>query len=140
MTNSSRRIFVLMPSLLTERTVPSPIFITARSSASRHFLRIDLTHSGGVKLMRQTLDRLPRRVPRFADLSDSSLRFYRQNGKSSSSIEQPIAILDDAVPSGTGNFSAWGVRPCRPVGPGFGWIAQGSDRMSICACQRSRGD
>ena len=87
--------------ILTEHTVPSPIFVAAMIGVEK-LLRIDLDATQGpMSLVRQVLDRLPERVPAFGKAigfvinysPDKAVRFDR-NG-------QPIAILDKAVRPGT---------------------------------------
>jgi hypothetical protein len=87
--------------ILTEHTVPSPIFVAAIIGVEK-LLRIDLDATEGpVSFVRQVLDRLPERVPAFGNpigfvinySPDKAVRFDR-NG-------QPIAILDKAVRLGT---------------------------------------
>ena len=87
--------------ILTEHTVPSPIFVAAIIGVEK-LLRIDLDATRGpVSFVRQVLDRLPNRVPAFGTpigfvinySPDKAVRFDR-NG-------QPIAILDKAVRLGT---------------------------------------
>ena len=87
--------------ILTERTVPSPIFVAAIIGVEK-LLRIDLDLTQGpVSFMRQVLDRLPEGVPAFGKpvgfvinySPDKAVRFDR-NG-------QPVAILDKAVRPGT---------------------------------------
>jgi hypothetical protein len=86
--------------ILTERTVPSPIFVAAIIGVDK-LLRIDLDPTQGpVSFVRQALDRLPEGVPAFGKTigfvinysPDKAVRFD-QNG-------QPIAILDKAVRKG----------------------------------------
>ena len=87
--------------ILTERTVPSPIFVAAIIGVEK-LLRIDLdVTQEPVSFVRQMLDRLPERVPAFGKplgfvinySPDKAVRFDR-NG-------QPIAILDKSVRPGT---------------------------------------
>jgi hypothetical protein len=87
--------------ILTERTVPSPIFVAAMIGVEK-LLRIEIDATQGpVSFVRQMLDRLPERVPAFGRTvgfvinysPDQAVRFDR-NG-------QPIAILDEAVRPGT---------------------------------------
>jgi hypothetical protein len=87
--------------ILTERTVPSPIFVAAMIGVEK-LLRIDLDATQGpVSYVRQVLDRLPEGVPAFGKpigfvinySPDQAVRFDR-NG-------QPIETLDEAVRPGT---------------------------------------
>ena len=87
--------------ILTERTVPSPIFVAAIIGVEK-LLRIDLDPTQGpVSFVRQVLDRLPEGVPAFGNpigfvinySPDKAVRFDRDG--------QPIAILDKAVRPGT---------------------------------------
>jgi hypothetical protein len=87
--------------IVTERSVPSPIFLAAIIGVEK-LLRIDLDPTQGpVSFVRQVLDRLPERVLAFGKpigfainySPDKAVRFDR-NG-------QPIAALDKAVHPGT---------------------------------------
>jgi hypothetical protein len=97
--------------ILTERTVPSPIFVAAIIGVEK-LLRIDLDPTQGpVSFVRQVLDRFPEGVPAFGEpigfvinySPDKAVRFDR-NG-------QPIAILDEAVRPGTASLCLRGGRP-----------------------------
>jgi hypothetical protein len=97
--------------ILTEKTVPSPIFVAAMIGVEK-LLRIDLDATQGpVSFVRQVLDRLPDGVPAFGKpigfvinySPDQAVRFDR-NG-------QPIAILDKAVRPGTAVLLRLGGRP-----------------------------
>jgi len=97
--------------ILTERTVPSPIFVAAIIGVEK-LLRIDLDPTQGpVSFVRQVLDRLPEGVPAFGKpigfvinySPDKAFRFDR-NG-------QPMAILDKAVRPGTAVLLRLGGRP-----------------------------
>jgi hypothetical protein len=97
--------------ILTEKTVPSPIFVAALIGVEK-LLRIDLDATQGpVSFVRQVLDRLPEGVPAFGKpigfvinySPDQAVRFDR-NG-------QPIAILDKAVRPGTAVLLRLGGRP-----------------------------
>jgi len=97
--------------ILTERTVPSPIFVAAMIGVEK-LLRIDLDLTQGpVSFVRQALDRLPEGVPAFGKpigfvinySPDKAVRFDR-NG-------EPIAILDKAVRPGTAVLLRLGGRP-----------------------------
>ena len=87
--------------ILTEQTVPSPIFVAALIGVEK-LLRIDLDATQGpVSFVRQVLDRLPEGASAFGKTAgyvinyspDQAIRFD-PNGK-------PIAILDKAVRPGT---------------------------------------
>ena len=87
--------------ILTERTVPSPIFVAAMIGVEK-LLRIDLDATQGpVSFVKQVLDRLPVGVPAFGKTvgfvinysPDQAVRFDR-NG-------QANVILDKAVRPGT---------------------------------------
>jgi hypothetical protein len=87
--------------ILTEKTVPSPIFVAALIGVEK-LLRIDLdVTQGPVSFVRQVLNRLPEGVPAFGKPTgfvinyspDQAIRFDR-NG-------QPIETLDEAVRPGT---------------------------------------
>ena len=87
--------------ILTERTMPSPIFVAAIIGVEK-LLRIDLDPTQGpVSFVRRVLDRLPEGVIAFGKTvgfvinysPDQAVRFDR-NG-------QPIEILDKAVRPGS---------------------------------------
>jgi hypothetical protein len=87
--------------ILTERSVPSPIFVAAIIGVEK-LLRIDLDATQGpMSFVRHVLNRLPEEVPAFGKpigfvinySPDQAVRFDR-NG-------QPIAMLDKAVRPGT---------------------------------------
>jgi hypothetical protein len=97
--------------ILTERTVPSPIFVAALFGVEK-LLRIDLDPTQRpVSFVRQVLDRLPEGVPAFGKpigfvinySPDNAIRFDR-NG-------QPIAMLDKAARPGTAVLLRLGGRP-----------------------------
>jgi hypothetical protein len=97
--------------ILTERTVPSPIFVAAIIGVEK-LLRIDLDPTQGpVSFVRQVQDRLPEGIPTFGKpigfvinySPDKTVRFDR-NG-------QPIAILDKAIRPGTAVLLRLGGRP-----------------------------
>ena len=97
--------------ILTEHTVPSPIFVAAIIGVEK-LLRIDLDATQGpVSFVRQVLDRLPEGVPAFGKAigfvinysPDKAVRFDR-NG-------QAIAILDKAVRPGTAVLLRLGGHP-----------------------------
>ena len=108
--------------ILTEQTVPSPIFVAAIIGVEK-LLRIDLDATQGpVSFVRQVLDRLPEGVPAFGKpigfvinySSDKAVRFD-PNG-------QPIEMLDKAVRPGTAVLLRLGGRPipAEALGPVFG--------------------
>jgi hypothetical protein len=114
--------------ILTERSVPSPIFVAAMIGVEK-LLRIDLhATQGPVSFVRRVLDRLPEGVPAFGKAigfvinysPDQAVRFDR-NG-------QPIAILDKAIRPGTATIPATPTAP-RPVR--FSVNRQGWGYMSI---------
>jgi hypothetical protein len=97
--------------ILTEQTVPSPIFVAALFGVEK-LLRIDLDPTQRpVSFVRQVLDRLPEGVPAFGKpigfvinySPDKAIRFDR-NG-------QPIAMLDKAARPGTATLHLGG----RPI-------------------------
>jgi transcriptional regulator with XRE-family HTH domain len=97
--------------ILTERTVPSPIFVAAIIGIE-NLLRIDLDATQGpVSFVRQVLNRLPEEVAAFGKpigfvinySPDQAIRFDL-NG-------QPTAILDKAVRPGTAVLLRLGRRP-----------------------------
>ncbi|MGB8901090.1 MAG: hypothetical protein WCC90_18430 [Methylocella sp.] len=97
--------------ILTERTVPSPIFVAAMIGVEK-LLRIDLdTTQRPVSFVRQVLNRLPEGVPAFGKpigfvinySPDQAIRFDL-NG-------QPTTILDKAVRPGTAVLLRLGGRP-----------------------------
>jgi hypothetical protein len=104
--------------ILTEHTVPSPIFVAAIIGVEK-LLRIDLDPTQGpVSFVRQVLDRLPERVPAFGkpigfviNYSPSKVVRFDSNG-------QPIAILDKAVRPGTAVLRLGG-RPIPAVALGL---------------------
>jgi hypothetical protein len=114
--------------ILTERTVPSPIFVAAMIGVEK-LLRIDLDAiQGPVSYVRQVLDRLPEGVPAFGKpigfvinySPDKAVRFDR-NG-------QPIATLDKAVRPGTAVLLRLGGRS----------IAAGRNKTHAASCARRR--
>jgi hypothetical protein len=105
--------------ILTERTVPSQIFVAAIIGVEK-LLRIDLDATQGpVSFVRQVLDRLPEGVSAFGKpigfvinySPDKAVRFDR-NG-------QPSAILDKAVRPGTAVLLRLGGRPIPAVALGL---------------------
>jgi hypothetical protein len=87
--------------ILTERTVPSPIFVAAMVGVEK-LLRIDLDATQGpVSFVRQMLDRLPERVPAFGKTVGFVINYSPDQAVRFDSNGQPIAILDEAVRPGT---------------------------------------
>ena len=87
--------------VLTERTVPSPIFVAAIIGIEK-LLRIDLDATQGpVSFVRQVLDRLPEGVPAFGKPMGFVINYSPDNAVRFDSNGQPIAMLDKAVRPGT---------------------------------------
>jgi hypothetical protein len=87
--------------ILTEQTVPSPIFVAAMIGVEK-LLRIDLDATQGpVSFVKQVLDRLPVGVPAFGKTVGFVINYSRDRAVRFDSNGQPIAILDEAVRPGT---------------------------------------
>jgi hypothetical protein len=87
--------------VLTERTVPSPIFVAAIIGIEK-LLRIDLDATQGpVSFVRQVLDRLPEGVPAFGKPIGFVINYSPDKAVRFDSNGQPIAMLDKAVRPGT---------------------------------------
>jgi len=87
--------------ILTQRTVPSPIFVAAIIGIEK-LLRIDLDAAQGpVSFVRQVLDRLPEWVPAFGKPIGFVINYSPDKAVRFDSNGQPIAILDKAVRPGT---------------------------------------
>src|ERR1700730_8585934 len=87
--------------ILTERTVPSPIFVAAMIGVEK-LLRIDLDATQGpVSFVRQVLDRLPEGVPAFGKPIGFVINYSPDKAVRFDPNGQPIAILDKAVCPGT---------------------------------------
>src|SRR5580704_7211631 len=87
--------------ILTERTVPSPIFVAAMIGVEK-LLRIDLDATQGpVSFVRQVLDRLPEGAPAFGKPIGFVINYSPDQGVRFGPNGQPIAILDKAVRPGT---------------------------------------
>jgi hypothetical protein len=87
--------------ILTEQTVPSPIFVAAMIGVEK-LLRIDLDPTQGpVSFMRQVLERLPERVPAFGKSIGFVINYSPDQAVRFDSNGQPIATLDEAVRPGT---------------------------------------
>ena len=87
--------------VLTERTVPSPIFVAAIIGIEK-LLRIDLDATQGpVSFVRQVLDRLPEGVPAFGKPTGFVINYSPDKAVRFDSNGQPIAMLDKAVRPGT---------------------------------------
>jgi hypothetical protein len=85
--------------ILTERSVPSPIFVAAMIGVEK-LLRIDLDAiQGPVSFVRQVLDRLPEEVPAFGKTVGFVINYSPDQAVRFDPNGQPIAILDKAVPS-----------------------------------------
>jgi hypothetical protein len=87
--------------ILTERTVPSPIFVAALIGVEK-LLQIDLDATQGpVSFVRQVLDRLPEGVPAFGKPIGFVINYSPDKAVRFDPNAQPIAILDKAVRPGT---------------------------------------
>jgi len=118
-TKSGGRIFV---HILTQRTVPSPIFVAAIIGVEK-LLRIDLDPTQGpVSFVRQVLDRLPEGVPAFGKPMGFVINYSPDKAVRFDSNGQPIAMLDKAVRQGTAVLLRLGGRPipAEALGPVFG--------------------
>jgi hypothetical protein len=99
--------------ILTERTVPSPIFVAAMIGVEK-LLRIDLDATQGpVSFVRQVLNHLPERVPAFGNTIGFVLNYFPDKAIRFDPNGQPIAILDEAVRPGTAVLRLMG----RPISP-----------------------
>jgi len=97
--------------LLTERTVPSSIFVAAIIGVEK-LLRIDLDATQGpVSFVRQVLDRLPEGVPAFGKTAGFVINYSPDKAVRFDPNGQPIAILDKAVRPGTAVLLRLGGRP-----------------------------
>ena len=97
--------------ILTERTVPSPIFVAAMIGVEK-LLRIDLDATQGpVSFVRQVLDRLPEGVPAFGKPNGFVINYSPNQAVRFDPNGQPIAILDKAVRPGTAVLLRLGGRP-----------------------------
>ena len=97
--------------ILTERTVPSPIFVAAIIGVEK-LLRIDLDATQGpVRFVRQVLDRLPEGVPAFGKTAGFVINYSPDKAVRFDQNWQPIAILDKAVRPGTAVLLRLGGRP-----------------------------
>jgi hypothetical protein len=97
--------------ILTEKTVPNPIFVAAMIGVEK-LLRIDLdTTQGPVSFVRQVLDRLPDGVPAFGKPNGFVINYSPDKAVRFDSNGQPIAILDKAVRPGTAVLLRLGGRP-----------------------------
>jgi hypothetical protein len=94
--------------ILTERTVPSPIFVAALIGVEK-LLRIDLNATQGpVSFVRQVLDRLPEGVPAFGKLLGSSSIIPRTRRSSSIQTDDRSQSLVRPSVQGPPFFSALG--------------------------------
>jgi len=97
--------------ILTERTVPSPIFVAAMIGVEK-LLRIDLDAIQGlVSFVRQVLDCLPEGVPAFGKTAGFVINYSPDKAVRFDPNGQPIAILDKAVRPGTAVLIRLGGRP-----------------------------
>ena len=97
--------------ILTERTVPSPIFVAAMIGVEK-LLRIDVEATQGpVSFVRQVLDRLPEGVPAFGKAIGFVINYSPDKAVRFDSNGHPIAILDKAVRPGTAVLLQLGRRP-----------------------------
>jgi hypothetical protein len=97
--------------ILTERSVPSPIFVAALIGVEK-LLRIDLDASQGpVSFVRQVLDRLPEGVPAFGKTAGFVINYSPDKAVRFDPNGQPIAILEKAVRPGTAVLLRLGGRP-----------------------------
>jgi hypothetical protein len=97
--------------ILTERTVPSPIFVAAMIGVEK-LLRIDLDLSQGpVSFVRHVLDRLSDQVPTFGKPIGFVINYSPDRAVRFDSNGRPIAILDKAIRPGTATLFPLGGRP-----------------------------
>jgi hypothetical protein len=106
-----RETFLPHGIILTERTVPSSIFVAAMIGVEK-LLRIDLDLAQGpVSFVRQVLDRLPEAVPAFGKPIGFVINYSPATAVRFDSNGQPTAILDKAVRPGTATLFPLGGRP-----------------------------
>ncbi len=87
--------------ILTERTVPSPIFVAAMIGVEK-LLRVDLDLTQGpVSFVKQVLDRLPEGVPAFGKTVGFVINYSPDQAVRFDSNGQANAILKEAVRPGT---------------------------------------
>ena len=99
--------------ILTERTVPSPIFVAAIIGVEK-LLRIDLDATQEpVSFVRQVLNRLPEEIPAFGKSIGFVINYSPDKAARFDPNGQPIAILDKAVRPGTAVLRLKG----RPIPP-----------------------
>jgi hypothetical protein len=105
--------------ILTERAVPSPIFVAAIIGVEK-LLRINLAQ-GPVSFVRQVLDRVPEGVPAFGKPIGFVINYSPDKAVMFDSNGQPIAMLKEAVRPGTAVLRL-GRRPipAEALGPVFG--------------------
>ena len=107
--------------ILTEQTVPSPIFVAAMIGVEK-LLCIDLDATQGpVSFVRQVLDRLPEGVPAFGKAIGFVINYSPVQAVRFDPNGQPIAILDKAVRPGTAVLRlGWHPIPADTLGLIFG--------------------
>jgi hypothetical protein len=97
--------------ILTERTVPSPIFVAAIIGVEK-LLRIDLDATQGpVSFVKQVLDRLPEGVPAFGKPIGFVINYSPDKAVKFDPNGRPVAILDEAVRPRTAVLLRLGGRP-----------------------------
>src|ERR1700730_6946364 len=97
--------------ILTERTVPSPIFVAALIGVEK-LLRIDLDATQRpVSFVRQVLNRLPEEVAAFGKPIGFVINYSPDHAIRFDLNGQPTAILDKAVRPGTAVLLRLGGRP-----------------------------
>ncbi len=121
--------------ILTERTVPSPIFVAAMIGVEK-LLRIDLDATEGlVSFVRQVLDRLPEGVPAFGKPIGFVINYSPDKAVKFDPNGRPVAILGEAVRPGTAVLLRLGGRPvtAEALGLVFGkYTRMGSREYRAC--------
>jgi hypothetical protein len=102
--------------ILTEQTVPSPMFVAAIIGVEKLFrIELDLTQ-GPVSFVWQVLDRLPEGVLAFGKPIGFVINYSPDKAVRFDPNGQPLAVLDKAVRPGTAVLRLGGAGPCRSVG------------------------